>query len=249
VRFSGSWSTSADMVLRRVTGLWLIVVLSVLAGAEILPRLTGEEVLQRVEEQLEGVHDYSVTLDVTVHLKGLTVQPMTVTMYFKQPDKVHFAADRFALLPREGLGMSIGQLRSRYTVESVEEDSLDGKQALCLMLKSQSDRTKLREIRALVDPQRWTIMRLESTLLDGRDMVVIFSYEAVDSVLLPSTMEVQFTSASPDTATHSFFFDEPTSQQGRRPPLTGSVFITYSHYRLNQGLSDELFSSPRSSGK
>ncbi len=235
------------MILPRAAGLWCILVLTVLAGAETPPQPTGEEVLQHVEEQISGVHDYTVTLDVTVDLKGVNIQPMTVTMYFKQPDKVHFVADRFALLPREGLSMSIGQLRSRYTAESVEEDSLNGKQVLHLVLKSQSERTKLREIKVLVDPLRWTIMRLESTLLDGRDMIVVFSYEPVDSFLLPSAMEVRFTSESPDTTIPSPFFDEPTPQRGRRAPLTGSVFITYSDYRLNQGLSDEIFSSSRNS--
>jgi hypothetical protein len=230
-----------------VAGFLLLVLWCPRAGAEAVQRPTGEEVLRHVEQQMSGVHDYTVTLEVTVDLKGVNVQPMTVTMYFKQPDKVHFVADQFALLPREGLSMSVGQLRSRYTTESVQDDTLDGKRVWSLILKSRTDRTKLRELRVQVDPVRWTIERLESTLLDGREMSASFSYEHVDSFLLPSTMEVRFASQSPDTSLPSPLFGEPPSQYGRRMPLTGSVFISYSNYRLNQGLSDEIFESPQNS--
>jgi hypothetical protein len=121
---------------------------------------------------------------------------------------------------------------------------MDGRQVWSLTMKSRTDRTKLRDVMVLVDPERWTIEHLESTLLDGREMSASFSYEHVDSFLMPSTMEVRFALQSTDTTRLSPLFDEPPSQYGRRIPLTGSVFIRYFNYRLNQGLSDDVFSSP-----
>ena len=221
-----------------LTFLWLP------GSAQVVGIPSAEEVLRRVEEQMSGVNDYTVTLHVTVDLQGLNVQPMTVTMFFKQPDKVHFAAEQFALLPREGLSMSIGQLRSRFIGENVESDTLGGKQVWRLTMKSRADRTGSREIRVLVDPDRWTIERLGSTLPDGRRMSASFSYEQIEVFLLPSTLEVRFASQSPDTTRYSPLFEEAPSQRTRRAPPTGRVLIRYSDYQLNQGLNDEIFSTP-----
>ncbi len=88
--------------------------LSMCFSTVVYGQLTGEEILKKVESQVAGVQDYTVSLGVTVDLERLNVPPMHVTMYYKKPDKVRFASDGFALLPKEGIGIGAGGLVSKY---------------------------------------------------------------------------------------------------------------------------------------
>ena len=202
---------------------------------------TGDEILKNVEDALSGVHDFTVTLDVTVDFDRLKVPPMNVTMYFKQPDKVHFESERFALLPREGMALSTGRLKSRYTVERVEGDTLNGEQCWKLTLKPKADRTGLRDLFLYVHPGRWTAERVVSPLFDERVMTASFSYDQVDGHWLPSFLVVKFESTSPDTTEETFL--DQTDPPMRRPrlPRQGTVIVRYSDYKINTGLSDEIF--------
>ncbi len=61
---------------------------------------SAEAIVARVEQPYAGIADYTVNLDVNVDIQGLTIPPVRATMYFKQPDKVHFKAEGFAILRR-----------------------------------------------------------------------------------------------------------------------------------------------------
>ncbi|MEK9138626.1 MAG: hypothetical protein AAB393_16000, partial [Bacteroidota bacterium] len=76
------------------------VLLSVVEG---LAQPSGEEILKKVDVSFSGVQDYSVVLDITADMERMTIPPMQVHMYYKQPDKFHFESENFAILPREGL--------------------------------------------------------------------------------------------------------------------------------------------------
>ena len=83
---------------------------------------SGEAILRNVQSRIAEVRDYTVHLDVVADIERLNVPEMHVTMYFKQPDKVHLDAEGFAMLPREGLALNVDKLLSRYFVEHVERD-------------------------------------------------------------------------------------------------------------------------------
>ena len=114
----------------------LFVVLLFFAGDTVPPQeLSGEEILDRVEQTLTRVDDYTVTLDIVADIEGLSVPPMKVTMYFKQPDNVHFDSEGFALIPREGMAMSLAKLKENFSVGRVDRDTVHGEPAYRLTLE------------------------------------------------------------------------------------------------------------------
>jgi len=204
------------------------------------PDPSGETILKNVQAAFAGVRDYSVTLDITAELDRLNVPPMKVRLYFKQPDKVHFETQGFALLPREGLILNVATLIARYTVDHVDREMVDGVPLYKVRLLARSDRTRLRTMLLYVHPVRWTIERLVTPQPGDRTMTASIRYIQIDGTWLPGAMVASFILAPPDT-TDANLFEHVTPTRQLQLPRNGTVTVRYSEYQLNAGLSDSLF--------
>lgn len=222
--------------------IWMVALILAVGGSTA-QELSGEKILENIERTLEGVQDYTARLDIIADIEGMSVPPMKVTMYFKQPDKVHFESDGFALIPREGLAMSLATLRANFAVDRVEWDTLHGTHAYRVTLLPRSERTRTRRVQLLVDPEHWTAERIVTNTVDGRSITATFQYVQVEESWLPSHLDVTFASAQEDSSSLPPWEQQPRTSPGRRVPLKGTLEIRYSGYRVNTGLSDELFDS------
>jgi outer membrane lipoprotein-sorting protein len=200
---------------------------------------SGEEILGRVEEHFREVNDYTVSLAITVDLERLKVPPMNVTMYFKQPDKVHFSSTGFALLPKESIAFTRARLLSNFDVEEVSERKDSGGLRYELTLHPKKDKTRLRRLVLTVNPGHWIPERLTAPQFDGRTMEAVFRHEQVDGRWLPASLEVSF--AAPEVP------EEEPALPGtpRQPnPRNGRITVRFTDYRVNTGLDDSIFTEP-----
>ena len=224
------------MIARTLT-VWSLLV----TGAVVVVQPSGEAILRNVAASFPGVRDYSVTLDITPDIERLNVPPMHVKMYYKQPDKFHFESDNFALLPREGLAFNPERLLTRFSVEEVSGDSVDGKQELKLLLRPREERARATKVLLHVDSSAWKPSRIVTSLFDGRTMTATFRYEERSGHLMLSVLTVQFTSPTQDTTEQNSTVDEAAPIQRPQMPRRGTVTIRYSDYEINTGLSDDIF--------
>jgi outer membrane lipoprotein-sorting protein len=216
----------------------LCVIVLFFSGATVQPQeLSGEEILDRVEQTLMRVDDYTATLDIVADIEGLSVPPMNVTMYFKQPDKVHFDSEGFALIPREGLAMSLTKLKENFSVGRTDRDTVHGEPAYRLTLEPKSERTRTRRLQVLVNPDRWTVERIVTSTVNGRSIEATFVYMDVEGYWLPSALDVHFAASRSDSTDIPSWEQQPRG----RGPREGKLEIRYSSYRINTGLRDELF--------
>jgi outer membrane lipoprotein-sorting protein len=211
------------------------------AGAS--PDSSGAAALERVAAQYAEVRDYVVTLHVTTNIERMSVPPMNATMYFKAPDKVHFDAKGFAILPREGLTFNPAMLSERFTVDATVADTLAGKRMLKLTMKPRSDQARTRRVILYVDPRRWTPEKFTTAGIDGRAMSATFTHTRVDGFWLPSALFVEFSAAS-DTAAVPQWEQNLPGASGRMPFRGGTIEVKYSGYRVNTGLDDAIFAPP-----
>jgi hypothetical protein len=205
---------------------------------------SAEAIVSRVEQQYAKIIDYTVDLDVNIDLQGLIIPPVHATMYFKQPDKVKFKSEGFAMLPREAAAFSIGRIRSLNTVEdSVAREVIAGETKLKVSMIPKADKTKLSRVFLYVDPNRWTTDQAVTQLPDGRVATAVFQYQRQDSLWLPSSLVLSFSALNSDTA-DSPMPKEVSPSWTPRAPRQGQVLLHYSNYRINTGLGDDFFQNP-----
>ncbi len=211
--------------------------------AAVPPDTGGTAVLERVASTFAGVKDYVVTLDITTNIERMSVPPMSATMYFKTPDKVHFEAKGFAILPREGLSLNPALLPERFLVDAVSADTLAGKRVLRLTMRPRSEQARTRRVILYVDQERWTPEKFTTAGADGRTMSASFTHVRVEEFWLPSNLFVEF-SAATDTAAVPQWEQSVPGASGRTSFRGGSIEVKYSGYRVNTGLEDAIFESP-----
>ena len=204
-------------------------------------RISGEAILNNVALALAAVRDYTVMLEITADLEQVRVPKAHATMYFKQPDQIHFDTPDFALLPREAFGLSPRRILQLCTVEEVIRDTLNGEPIFRVVLRSKADGGRFRELQICVNPSRWTIDRAYLGLPGERKVTAQFVYSRVADAWLPAVLTITFSRSSLETVETSPLESPANAPFRSGIPRKGTVEIRYSDYRVNTGLPDDLF--------
>jgi len=205
---------------------------------------SAAEMMENVERGSEGIEDFEVTIEAAVSMERMRVPKMTGTLYFKKPDKIHFTSTNFIMVPREGIVVNPTLLRERYQPTLVGQEESDGKKLYQLQLAAKMEKVRPRQMSLWIDPSDWTIAKMETVPYQGRILRLTFDYELQEGKYrLPRTLHASFDVAARDTS-RQFELDvapPPQFEQMQRPPRSGSITVTYSNYKVNRGLSDEIF--------
>jgi len=200
-------------------------------------QITAEKILQNVKANFDAVRDYTAQLTARVNMERLRIPEMNVTIYFKQPDKMHIESKNFAMLPREGFALNPNDLLTKFDATLLGMEEMNGTKQYKLRLISKPVRGRpARESFIWIDPTRWVVTHVESTPAEGRKVSIDVEYTTVKGkYILPSSMKAQFDfEQNPDSLAERIY-------SPNRVPRKGRMEIFYSNYKVNQGLSDEIF--------
>ncbi|HTP14075.1 MAG TPA: hypothetical protein VMM37_10615 [Bacteroidota bacterium] len=234
--------------MKRTLVIGMVVLLAATSAAQRLPG--GEEVLKRVVQGTEGVKDYTVHLLIEVNMERIRIPRAKATMYFKQPDKVHFDSPSIAMVPREGMAFNSAAVLERYTAETLGSDTVTGKRTIKIQLAAKEATARLRQVFAWINPDTWTISRMQTIPYEGRLLTIDFVYALQENrYWLPVHLGMRFDALNESGAKGE---EKPPSapetpldqmQMQALGPRSGSLSVDYSNYRINTGLSDEIFKS------
>lgn len=234
--------------MKRVMPLIPVAAVAALVAGFMPGDPAGTDILRRVEQQVAGVKDYTVTLDVVADIEHLKVPPMHATLYYKRPDKVHIASKGFAMLPRESMGMQFSTLTERYAVDSVMTDRKASPVMHRLVMHPRDERSTVRRILLYVHGERWTPERIEIPQPGGAVMKAAFVYQQAGGCWMPAQLTVTFAAATADTTAAvpaNPFGNAPAPRAAARSGgRSGTITVKYSEYRVNTGLGDEVFVEP-----
>jgi outer membrane lipoprotein-sorting protein len=233
--------------MKRVRPVWvaaLLVICSLQLPAQQSSALTASAVMANVEKGFAAVQDFTATLDAEVDMERVRVPKMTATLYYKKPDKVHVASPNFAMLPREGIVLNPALLSQRYQPTLKGRESVEGKELLKIELAAREARVRPSQLTIWIDPSSWTIARMESAPYQGRSLRLVMTYALQQGTMwLPQMLIASFETAARDTAVKLDLNLQgvPDPDEPRRLPRSGKIFVRYLDYKINTGLSDDLF--------
>ncbi len=205
---------------------------------------SGDELLRRCERNFEGIEDYVVDLMAAIDMERVRIPEMKAVLYFKRPDKINIKSESFAMLPREGFALPVTALVRNYDAVLKGREGIEGKQMYRLQLTAKKASTRVQSLIVWVNPENNTIVQTTSAPYRGRSVTVQTLYAHYENRFwLPERMMVTFTATVPDTSAAEEFPipGKPQLEEFRRPPRSGSMEVQYSNYRVNSGLSDDLF--------
>jgi outer membrane lipoprotein-sorting protein len=219
------------------TFLAIIFIISLTTAAQ---EKDPDRILDNVVKEFSKIKDYSVKVNVKMDVPFIKAPDTEATIYYKQPDKIHFESDGFAMLPKEGLDFSpIGLLKSDYTALYIKDEDYNGQEHSVIRIIPTEDRGDIILSTLWINTRDRNISRVEaSTKVSGTFIMELF-YNNDLKYPLPSSMIFHFTfTGMPGKRGKSASRDEGDKKDEN---ITGKVYINYSDYQVNKGIPDSVF--------
>jgi outer membrane lipoprotein-sorting protein len=207
-----------------------------------------EAMLEKVKLEFEKVEDYQVDVKIKVDVDFLKMPDREATIYYKSPDKFHIDSENFAMLPKSGLNFSpLGFLNYKYTAFYEREDTVNGiLTSVIKVIPLEGDADVILST-LWVDVKRNIILKVESSRKPQGTFIIDLNYlKTSEGFWLPSALVFSFTV---DRSLLPRRFNEPGDSESNKTNKdsekteTGKVYLNYSNYRINIGLTDEFFES------
>jgi outer membrane lipoprotein-sorting protein len=213
------------------------------SGSIYAQQHTADEILARLQHSYDTLEDYSVSVQAEIDMERVRVPRMKATLYFKQPDKIHFESESFAMLPRDGVGFNPLVYTKNYTGQAGGIDTVDGVRTTKVFLTQKNETARIRQLTIWVDTQRWVVVKMESVPFQGRQIRMSMEYAKIENTWWLPVKIVVALDILPATGDEQQPRENESHSPMGRPqlPRKGTVILIYSDYAVNQHLSDELF--------
>jgi hypothetical protein len=199
-------------------------------------------ILNKVKSNFERVKDYKVETSIKVNMDFIKVPDMKATIYFKQPNKLKLDSKEFAMLPKQAFNFSpTGLLNNKYNALYVGKDKIDGSSVDVIKVIPNSDSLGIILSTLWIDTDKNLVKKIESNGKRGTTQIELkytngFQYPLPNKIVF--SFDVPQMPAMQDPRMKKEGTDKKNDQ---KKPDRGTVEITYSNYKVNQGLPDSFF--------
>ncbi len=217
----------------------LLAGLLLLLSAERLQAMEdASRYLDLIEQKYSGLKDYVVDVNVHFDIEALKAPDLQARLSYKAPDKMKVESKRIFFFPQEGGYFNPSLFKKEnFDVRLLEHLTYDGRKAVRLKLTPKDTDTYGRGFVLTIDTDHNLIRDMKIYPSEGREVKAIMSYERFGNFDLPVRVDLELDIPSGEPTGMREF-----TQFGQKPKkITGKVEITYSNYRINAGLSDEIF--------
>lgn len=205
-----------------------------------------EAILEKVKLEFEKVEDYQVDVKIKVDVDFLKMPDREATIYYKKPDKFHIDSENFAMLPKSGLNFSpLGFLNYKYTAFYERTDTINGTFTSVVKVIPLEGSADVILSTFWIDTTRNLILKVEASRKPQGTYIIDLKYlKTSGGFWLPSSLVFSFTvdrSLIPKRFNDTGDSKSKEKSKDSEKPETGKVYLYYSNYKVNTGLTDEFF--------
>ena len=202
------------------------------------------EILNNTKNKLESVQDYTVDINISIDMEFLRIPNVAAKVFFKQPDKMKMDSEDFAVLPKEGINFSPSKLLSgEYTALYIKADTLNKFMVDVVKIIPLEDSMGIVLSTLWIDSEQKIIRQIETTTKNRGTFQIELSYDEMEKFGLPSKMDFTFSVENmelPETMKMDIGgMKKPIGKISKN--FKGNIVVTYSNYKINQGLEDSFF--------
>lgn len=216
----------------------LIGILILISTERIHTQEDASRYLDPIEKKYSALKDYVVDVDVHFDIEALKAPDLQAKLYYKAPDKMKVESKRIFFFPQEGGYFNPSLFKKKaFDVRLVERLIYDGRKAVRLKLTPMDTNTYDKSSVLTIDTDRSLIREIKVSPSEGREVKATMDYGRFGDFELPTHIDLQLDMPSGEPTGMKEF-----TQFGQKSKkITGRVEITYSNYRINVGLGDEIF--------
>jgi outer membrane lipoprotein-sorting protein len=202
--------------------------------------------IEQLRAKLEMIKDYEADGQMKTNISFLKVPAAQVKIYFKAPNKLKIKNEKgLSLVPKGTVSMSLNSLLSgQYQALEAGVDKINNIPVTVIKLLPKDDNSEVVLSTLYVDVARLLILKAKTTTKDNGTNELALFFNKYEKISLPDKVIFTFSTKGyklPKGVT----FDYDDGAQ-KKPVLTdknnkGKIEIVYSNYKVNKGLSDDIF--------
>ncbi len=225
----------------------LILIIFIISSSAFCQSRNADTIINNVKKAFDRVKDYVVDVTIRTDIKFVKVPDMHAKVYFKQPDKVHFESEGFALLPKNGMFTSpMSFLNDNYTAVYVKDENFEGYNTSVVKVIPLNDKGNLVLTTLWIDQSGNVIRKAEATTKTNGTLSLVLDYNKNMTYPLPDSMvlSLDVPNFNADRRMRGNFNEE--HKNNNEGMIKGKIYIAYSGYIVNKGIPDSLFAKNKS---
>jgi len=205
----------------------------------------AEGYLLGVSGKLKKVNDYSVQANIKVDMPFIRILPTDVKIYYKQKDKFKVETKGIAIVPRQGFDQISTVLadKSSYTAMIQGQETIGNTSTTIVNVIPLSDTSDLILAKLWIDPIKSVIIKSQLTTKSSGTILTEYFYGNQVDYGLPDKMI--FTVDSKKFKMPKNIGADPnksdTKKNNNKENKKGKIYIEFTNYQVNKGISDAVF--------
>jgi outer membrane lipoprotein-sorting protein len=234
-------------MIRKTKRVLLVSLLLVFIQTEFLHAQDPVEIVREIRTKLDKINDYEADARFKTEISFLKVPDADVKIYYKKPDKIKIKNQNgISLVPKETTSISLyGLVNSPFQALDAGSDQVQGIPVRLIKLLPTDENAELVLATLYVDTRRMLVLKAKTTTRENGTNEVELFYGKFLSLNLPDKIIFSFNTQDFKLPKGVTFDYDDGSAKKKAPETTGNqrgkIEISYTSYRVNKGLSDELF--------
>jgi hypothetical protein len=193
--------------------------------------------LDAIEKKYSELRDYTADVNVHFDMETFKTPDMQAKLYFKTPDKLKVESKGVFFFPKEGGYFNPGLFKKDDFEIKMLEPPAEGKREVRLRIVPRKKEKMGLEFILVIDRNDNLVKEIQTSQFDGRETKAKIDYGKYGSFELPRYILLTLDLPSVDPGEKRGI--GPFEQKSER--ITGTIEITYTNYKVNTGLKDDLF--------
>ncbi len=202
--------------------------------------------VQKVKAKIDAVNDYSAVGKLKTDVVFLKVPDAIVNVYFKKPNKFQISKEKgISILPKGGVNMNMQNLLTSNEFLAIDAGvgTVAGTAVKIIKLLPSNESSDVVLTTLYVDPTNLLIRKTTITTKQNGTYDVEMTYGKYAAYALPDKVVLSFNTKEyklPKGVTLEFD-DGEKPDPNKIKNSKGMVELTYQSYKINKGVSDDVF--------
>lgn len=223
----------------------LLVTLLFAAQSVFVFSQDAEAILAKVVAKINSVKDYSVDANIKADIPLIKILPVKATIYFKQKDKFKVVSKGIAILPKQGftdMNTFLTKKSSYMVVESGTKMIVDVKTTQVTVIPT-NENSEFVLAKLWIDTEKDLILKSQITTRGSGTVAVEYVYGDQAAFGLPSQINfvVDVKKFKLPKSVAADLHDTDKKEKTDKEKKSGTIVIKLTNYKVNKGISDDVF--------
>jgi len=221
---------------------FIFIICLLFMGSALSQTITASRILKNMKEQFSQVSDYTADVEANVNLEKIRMPKVKIKVFFKQPDKFHYESKSFAMLPKGGINFNpMDYPEDKFTYKLNGKENINNVPVYALELSPKTVKKNEPEFKTYiwVDADRWVVKRIVNQKDELFKVIIDFNHSWIDGkYYMPTWIKISYDVKALPEGTET----DKKPQRSRSPKFQkGDVSMNLQNYKINAGLSDDIF--------